>query len=239
VTDLLEVAGLGSAYGAITVLHDISFSVAPGTVTGLLGRNGAGKTTVLRAVSGLNPATTGHVRLSGRDVTGLAPDKRVREGIAYVQEGKRIFGNLTVEQNLILGGYAGRLGRREVRERVERQLERFPVLAGRLRASASGLSGGQQQMLAIAQALVSGPQVLLLDEPSGGLAPSVVGELLQTVRRLVDEGLSVVLVEQAVNFALSVADRVLVMDLGRVVLDLSASAEGLAERIEQAYFAHA
>lgn len=235
---LLEVEGLASAYGAIKVLHDISFSVEQGTVTAVLGRNGAGKSTLLRAVSGLNPVTAGQVRIHGHDVSHVPPHKRVRQGIAYVQEGKRIFRHLTVDQNLVLGGYASGLSRSKIRQRVDHELDRFPILASRLRSSASDLSGGQQQMLAIAQALVSRPKVLLLDEPSGGLAPSIVGELLDTVRLLVQDGLSVVLVEQAINFALSVADNVLVLDIGRTVLSASAGADSLPERIEQAYFAN-
>ena len=238
-TDILTVENLASSYGEIRVVHDISFSVAGGQVVALLGRNGAGKTTVLRAISGLNPISSGSVTLLGRPMNHLPVYKRVEQGIAYVQEGKRVFKELTVEQNLMLGGYAAKANRATVARDIQAAYERFPILGQRQKSSASALSGGQQQMLAIAQALISKPKVLLLDEPSGGLAPSIVGEVLDIVRGLVAEGLSVVLVEQAVNFALSIADHVLVMDLGRCVLSEPAGTENLGSKIEDAYFAAA
>jgi branched-chain amino acid transport system ATP-binding protein len=239
VSELLEVESLSSGYGDIRVVHEVSFSVDAGQAVALLGRNGAGKTTVLRAISGLNPATRGRVVLEGRDLSKVTVHHRVGTGIAYVQEGKRVFRHLSVRDNLALGGYAVRLSRRMLDERIETAYGRFPVLADRRNVPAAALSGGQQQMLAIAQALISEPRVLLLDEPSGGLAPTIVADVLATVKELIATGLAVVLVEQSVGFALDLADKVVVMDLGQVVLDASATAPDLEKQIEKAYFAAA
>lgn len=232
----LELADVSTGYGDLKVVHDLSFAVAHGAVTALLGRNGAGKTTTLRAIAGLNPVTSGSVLLDGKDVSRMPARKRVPLGLAYVQEGKRVFHRHTVEQNLVLGAYSTRLSRGELAERLDGAYARFPVLAGRRDVPAAGLSGGQQQMLAIAQALMSHPRVLLLDEPSGGLAPAVVGEVLASIRQLVEEGLAVILVEQAISFALALADDVVVMDLGRPALRASAREPGIEQAIEDAYF---
>jgi branched-chain amino acid transport system ATP-binding protein len=236
-TDVLVVEGLSTSYGDLKVVHDVDLRAQAGRTVALLGRNGAGKTTTLRAISGLNRLDSGRILLDGDDISRVPVHHRVRRGIAYVQEGKRIFRQLSVEDNLVVGGYAAKLSRADTAERVAEAYDRFPILGEKRRRHASTLSGGQQQMLAIAQSLVSRPSVLLLDEPSGGLAPSVVGEVLETVRSLAAEGLAVVLVEQAVNFALALADHVIVMDLGRCVLSQPASEPGLERAIEEAYFA--
>jgi len=235
-TAALEVTNLHTGYGDLKVVYGVSFTVEPGKVIAILGRNGAGKTTALRAISGLNPANTGKILLDGEDITSVPAHKRISKGLAYVQEGKRIFRQRTVEENLVIGALSQKVNRAELTARIDEAYARFPILGEKRRDTAAGLSGGQQQMLAIAQALMSRPKVLLLDEPSGGLAPTIVGDVLNTVKALVADGLTVVLVEQAMGFALALADDVIVMDLGRSVLTGKTTDEGIGAAIEQAYF---
>ncbi|MFF2508172.1 ABC transporter ATP-binding protein [Streptomyces sp. NPDC058067] len=230
---ILRVRNLGTGYGDLRVVWDVSFDVWPGRLTVLLGRNGAGKTTTLRAVSGLNKATAGSVELGGRDITKAAAHTRVRQGMAYVQEGKRVFHGQTVEQNLLLGGYTRRLKRTELRQEAERMYELFPVLGDKRSLLAGTMSGGQQQMLAIAQAMMAGPRLLMLDEPSGGLAPVIVNEVMERVGLLKETGIGILLVEQAVEASIAVADHVTVLDMGRVVL---ASAADDLDNLQDAYF---
>ena len=232
---LLDVEDLATGYGDLRVVWDVSLRVGEGQVTALLGRNGSGKTTVLRALAGLNPLHAGTVRLAGADIGQMSPHARVGAGISYVQEGKRIFRGLSVEDNLVLGGHARKTGRRQLMADVEEKYGMFPVLGGRRNDPAGQLSGGLQQMLAIASALMSKPRVLMLDEPSAGLAPTIVGEVLDTIVNMKGTGLAVLLVEQAVDFALAVADDVVVVDLGRVVLSGQASQESMRASILQAY----
>lgn len=214
-TTALEVTGLSAGYGDITAVRDIDLRIGEGEVLAVLGRNGAGKTTTLHAVAGLIPRRAGTVRLRGVDISELPAHRRAAMGMALVQQGKRIFHRRTVEENLLLGGYT--MPRRSRAAAVERALEQFPMLATKRRLLSATLSGGQQQMLAIAQALMPGPSILLLDEPSGGLAPIIVDELLEVVRRLKADGLTILIVEQLVDQALAVADTVTVLDRGRVV----------------------
>ena len=232
---ILAVEGLCSGYRDLQVLWDVSLTVEAGTTPALLGRNGAGKTTTLRAIAGLNKITKGSVRYMGQEVAGLPAHQRPRRGIALVQEGKRIFRRRTVQENLLLGGYTLGLRRKQLVRTCERAYDRFPVLADRRRARAGALSGGQQQMLAIAQALLSEPKVLLLDEPSAGLAPSIVKDLFETIQGLTGERIGVLLVEQAVEEALNLASRITVLDVGHVVLDDRADIAGDASVIRQAY----
>jgi branched-chain amino acid transport system ATP-binding protein len=232
---VLEAAGIAAGYGDLRVLRDVSVRVWPGRLTALLGSNGAGKTTTLRALSGLNQATAGAVRLLGRDVTAAAASDRARLGLGYVMEGKRLFHRRTVEENLLLGGYLKGGGRRALRHRAESMYERFPVLGERRRSRAGELSGGQQQMLAIAQALMAQPRVLLLDEPSGGLAPIIVRQVLEIVAELAADGLGVLLVEQAAEEAVRIADHVTVLDVGRVVIDKPAADITDITEIQHAY----
>lgn len=216
---VLAVEAIAAGYGDMQVLRQVSLQVWPGRLSVLLGSNGAGKTTTLRAVAGLNRVTSGSVRLLGVDVTKVAPPERIRMGLGYVMEGKRLFHRRTVEENLLLGGYSKLHGRRALRHRAESMYERFPVLGERRRSRAGELSGGQQQMLAIAQALMPAPRVLLLDEPSAGLAPVIVKQVLAIVEELKGEGLGVLLVEQAAEEAVRIADHVTVLDVGHVVID--------------------
>jgi branched-chain amino acid transport system ATP-binding protein len=237
--DLLQVRGLAAGYGDLRVVWDVSLTVRPGRVTALLGRNGAGKTTTLRAIAGLNRALAGEITFQGEPVSGLAAHRRVRQGIAFVQEGKRIFHRRTVEENLLLGGYARGTGRRGLRADIARVYELFPALPARARTVAGQLSGGQQQMIAIGQALMANPKVLMLDEPSGGLAPSIVSEVMAVVSELAAQGLGVLLVEQAVEAAMSVASDITVLDMGRVALQRETGGVDDADIIRQAYFGRA
>lgn len=218
---LLDATDVVGGYGDLRVLWGVSVSARSGEVTAVLGRNGAGKSSLLKAITGFLPSMeSGAVVVAGRDVTKMAPYERTRCGVAFVQEGKRIFRQRTVEENLLLGGYTLKrplFGRGPaMREALARAYDRFPMLAERRRAPAGGLSGGQQQMLAIAQALMPGPRLLLLDEPSAGLAPAISRDVFAMVGGLKAEGLAVVLVEQVVEQALEVADTVVVMESGRV-----------------------
>ncbi|MBC2639830.1 MULTISPECIES: ABC transporter ATP-binding protein [unclassified Rhodococcus (in: high G+C Gram-positive bacteria)] len=235
-TPLLSLRHLQSGYGDLRVVWDVSLDVWPGKVTALLGRNGAGKTSTLRAISGLNKITAGTLQFDGRDISKVAPHRRVRQGMAYVQEGKRVFHRLTVEQNLILGGYVRTMRRPALREEVDRIYELFPVLGRKRGLLAGAMSGGQQQMLAIGQALMAKPTLLLLDEPSGGLAPVIVNEVMERVTALKETGLAVLLVEQAVDAAMSVADHVTVLDVGRVVMDADAGEIDDRAVLRDAYF---
>jgi branched-chain amino acid transport system ATP-binding protein len=232
---VLEVERIATGYGDLRAVWDVSLRVGAGEVTALLGRNGAGKTTVLRALAGLNRLNDGHIRLDGRDMGNAPPYARVAAGIAYVQEGKRIFRSLSVEDNLVLGGHSRRLGRRALAADADEKYEMFPILGERRRDQAGALSGGQQQMLAIATALMGRPKILMLDEPSAGLAPTIVGDVLNAIAAMKSAGLALLLVEQAVDFALAVADDVVVIDLGRVVLSGHAREKTLRKSVLKAY----
>ena len=208
------------AYGAVPVLKDVSLRLDPGEVLGLLGRNGAGKTTALRSIIGLLRPTSGSVALDGVELTRLPPHAIPRLGVAYVPQGRRLFPHLTVEENLAIG----LLVRGGGAETLEPVLDLFPVLRERLRQRAGTLSGGQQQMLATARALCARPTYLLLDEPSEGLMPSLVDRLLDTLASLKARGVGILLVEQKVDAALRVADRVALLENGRVARESTPAA---------------
>ncbi len=195
------------------ILHGLSLRVAGGEVVAMLGRNGAGKTTTLRCITGLTPPRGGEIRYQGRSIAGAPPHRIARMGIALVPETRDIFSYLTVKENLVIAQRAGS------RWRMETVLERFPKLAERLANKGRELSGGEQQMLAIARALLTGPELLLLDEPSQGLAPLVVNAVMDTIRGLKAERVSMLLVEQNAEMALQLADRVYVIDHGTVVFE--------------------
>jgi len=233
--DLLTVEALTSGYGDITVLHAVTLSLTPGSVTAVLGPNGAGKTTLLRTLSGLLRAREGRVVLDGEDITDEPAERRVRRGLTHVPEGRGVIGELTVEENLRLGG----LWRRD-RAALRRDLETvhglFPVLAERRRHPGHQLSGGEQQMLALGRALMARPRLLLLDEPSLGLSARVTSQVMGVVRRLcASSGLTVLLAEQNVRGALSLADRCVVLSLGRVVAEAEAEALRDDDRLRRTY----
>jgi branched-chain amino acid transport system ATP-binding protein len=213
------VTGLSAGYGDLRVVWNLSMSVQPGRISLLLGRNGAGKTTTLHALAGLLPDVTGSVRLGDDDVTHLPPHRRVHLGIALVAEGRRIFRKLSVEDNLRLGAAAAPRKLRKSAVQFDRAYGLFPILHERRRVMAGSLSGGQQEMLAVAQALCSNPRVLLLDEPSAGLAPAVVDELFAAITELRDEGVAVLLVEQLAEKAMLIADDVTTLESGRVIAE--------------------
>jgi branched-chain amino acid transport system ATP-binding protein len=236
-TDVLALDGVSSGYGDLVIVRDMTFSLAEGSITVLLGPNGAGKTTLLRTISGLNPVKSGTIMFRGDNVAAQ-PYRRRQAGMGLVQENKRVFKRLTVQQNLAMGSYGLRLSRTEVAQRIDEAYEWFPALAGKREQAAGFLSGGQQQMLAISQAMVGHPALLMLDEPFSGLAPSIVRDVMDTVRRIGQEGgRTLFIVEQAVELAMSIADDVLVMNLGRLVHTGRASDAGLRKVVEQTYFA--
>lgn len=220
---MLQVDNLEVVYHSVVlVLKGVSLRVPDGKIVALLGPNGAGKTSTLRAITGLldihnGRMTKGAITLDGENVAGRGADEIVRRGVAQVMEGRRILGDLTVEENLLAGGWG--TPRAEVHRRVEEFCRRFPVLGERRRRQAGYLSGGEQQMLAIARALVSRPRLLILDEPSLGLAPRKVAEVAELIREINAEGVSILLVEQNASMALKLADHGYVMENGRVVLD--------------------
>jgi branched-chain amino acid transport system ATP-binding protein len=231
---LLDVAGLSTGYGKIGVLRSVDLNVGAGEVVALLGPNGAGKTTLLRAVSGLLP-WTGRVRFDGRDLAGTSPRDTVKAGLVHVVEGHRVFTQLAVHDNLLLAAYD--LPRGERAARVDEVFGLFPEIAAKRHERAVALSGGQQQMLAVAQGLVRRPRLLMLDEPSAGLSPVLVDRVLEVVQRLRDAGTAVLLVEQLIDKALALADRVYALARGSVVLEAKAGEADLPHRLEHAYLA--
>jgi branched-chain amino acid transport system ATP-binding protein len=233
---LLTVAGLSAGYGKIGVLHGVDLHVGTDEVVALLGPNGAGKTTLLRAISGLLP-WSGHVRFGGRDFAATSPRDVVKAGLAHVIEGHRVFTQLTVLDNLLLAAYD--LPRGERAARAEEILDLFPEIAAKRHDRAVSLSGGQQQILAVAQGLVRRPRLLMLDEPSAGLSPVLVDRVLVVVRRLRESGTAVLLVEQLIEKALGLADRVYALARGSIVLQAGTGEADLAKRLEHAYLATA
>src|SRR6266851_1212473 len=231
---LLAVDRLESGYGKIRVLHGIDFTVSPGEVVALLGPNGAGKTTMLRALSGLLPVNAGHVRFDGRDMTNATPREAARAGLVHVIEGHRVFTQISVTDNLLLAGYD--LPRGERTARVEEALSFFPEIAEKRHERGGALSGGQQQMLTVAQGLVRRPRLLMLDEPSAGLSPVLVDRVLAAVARLRDAGTAVLLVEQLIEKALAASDRVYALARGTIVLEARTDEADLPNRLEHAYF---
>ena len=207
---------LHAAYGDIEVLKGISFEISPGEIVCLLGANGAGKSTLLKVISGILRPSQGRVFFQDQEITRYSPPRIVRMGLSHVPEGRQIFSRLTVMQNLLLGGYSHKSKRAEAQEHFESIFKLFPILRERLKQKAGTLSGGEQQMLAISRSLMSRPKLLLLDEPSLGLAPLVVEEIFKVVKDLRSRGISILLVEQNVIGALNIADRGYVMEIGKI-----------------------
>jgi branched-chain amino acid transport system ATP-binding protein len=232
---MLEVSQLEVSYGNIAALRGVSFEVRSGEIVAVIGPNGAGKSTLLLSIAGVVAAKAGDIRLAGESVRGLAPEHLVVKGISLVPEGRRIFGSLTVGENISLGATV-RTDRAAVATDIERVLALFPVLRERFGQRAGKLSGGEQQMLAIARALLARPKLLLLDEPSLGLAPLIVAQVYDTVLELRQQGVTILVVEQNVHRALSAADRTYVLNTGTVVMGgRSAELHGAAA-FEAAYF---
>ena len=227
---MLDVVRLDSRYGRIPALAGVDLRVAAGELVALVGANGAGKTTLLRTISGVQPTSGGAIRFEGQDLARLSARRRVQLGIVQVPEGRQVFGPLSVEDNLLLGAFA-----RGSRDGLEHVLAMFPALEPKRREPAGTLSGGQQQMLAIGRALMARPKLLLLDEPSMGLAPRLVAEIFAQIADLKARGTTILLVEQNARAALAIADRGYVMETGRVVL-CGQAAELLRDpQVQQAY----
>jgi branched-chain amino acid transport system ATP-binding protein len=212
---MLEISDLHVSYGNVQAVRGVGMRVSPGEVTIVLGANGAGKTTTLKAVAGLEKPVSGRVTLGGDDITGLAPHKVVRRGISLVPEGRRVFGPLTVAENLRMGAYTA--DKATTAETLDRVHEMFPILSDRGGSAAGLLSGGEQQMLAFGRALMSQPTFMLLDEPSMGLAPAIVDSILAKVRQMADSGIGILMVEQNAEAGLEVADDVVAVARGEVV----------------------
>lgn len=219
---ILNVENLSAGYGRVQVLKEINLEVGSGEIVCLVGANGAGKSTLLKVISGIIHATHGKLSFAGQDITNKKPDHLVRIGLSHVPEGRQIFGTLTVQQNLMLGAYAHRAKKEEMGRRFNFVFNLFPILKTRLTQKAGTMSGGEQQMLAIGRGLMSQPKLLLLDEPSLGLAPLVVEVILNVIKNLRSAGIAILLIEQNVNAALQIADRAYVMEIGRIVSQGSA-----------------
>lgn len=230
---LLEINGLTSHYGRIQALRGIDVAVGEGELVALVGANGAGKTTLLRAVSGVQPVSGGSIRFEGQDITRLSPDQRVAKGIMQVPEGRQVFGPLSVEDNLRLGAY--RRQGADTAADLKRMYAMFPILEEKRNQAAGTLSGGQQQMLAISRALMANPRLLLLDEPSMGLAPLLVSEIFKAIQTLKDQGTTIFLVEQNAYAALAIADRGYVLETGEIVLADEGRNLLADEKVKQAY----
>ena len=234
---VLEVRGLGVRYGAISAIREVSLSINHGEILTLIGSNGAGKTTTLRAISGLVKPTSGTVALDGVDITGFRPDQLVQRGLCHCPEGRGIFGQMTVEENLDLGAFIRR-DKAEIEKDKQRVFELFPRVKERLSQMAGTLSGGEQQMLAIGRALLGRPRLLLLDEPSLGLAPQLVQTIFSIIREINKQGVTILLVEQNAHMALKVAHRAVVLEVGSVAMSGPAAELAASDEVRRAYLGH-
>lgn len=231
---MLEVENLISGYGDIMVLHQLSMHVAKGEIVGILGANGVGKTTLLNTISGLIKTKAGTITYSGKQIQNIAPYKELGMGIAHVPQGRKIFGRMTVMENLRLSlDHAGK--KLNEKKQIGYVLDLFPELKSRLDQSGGTLSGGEQQMLAIARALVVSPDLILLDEPSMGLAPIVVRKVFNTIKKISDSGTTILLVEQNAVAALDIVERLYVMDMGKIVYESSQINDRELEKIKEVY----
>ena len=231
---MLSINRLSVSYGPIRALHEVSMEVGQGEIVALLGANGAGKSSLLRGITGL-VQSTGEVRFEGRDLRTLSAPQRVAAGIAMAPEGRQVFTDQTVHENLLLGGYLIRKDPQRVAANIELFFDLFPRLRERREQVAGTLSGGEQQMLAIARALMSGPKLLILDEPSLGLAPIITADIFRTLVRLRKEGMTILLIEQMAHQALAIADRAYVLESGAVALQGTAAELRRDPRIREAY----
>jgi branched-chain amino acid transport system ATP-binding protein len=235
---LLQVEALTAHYGPIQALNGISLEVNPGELVAMVGANGAGKTTLLHTLSNLHKSSGGKVIFDGQEITRTAPHKIVQAGICHIPEGRQVFAPLSVEDNLLLGGFTQRKNKAWVEEELAKIYTLFPILKEKRRQAAGTLSGGQQQMLAMGRALLGRPKLLLLDEPSMGLAPLLVAEIFRVVRELNEKGVTILLVEQNAKAALGIADRGYVLETGRVVLSADADDLLADEAVQKAYLGH-
>jgi branched-chain amino acid transport system ATP-binding protein len=235
---LLTVSNLDIYYGAVHALKGVSFSVEQGEIVTLIGANGAGKSTTLRGVSGMVKPREGSVTFDGKSIAGVPPHELVKQGLVHVPEGRGIFANLTVDENLLLGAYT-RKDREGIAKDRERALTLFPRVRERLKQVAGTLSGGEQQMLAIARSLLARPRLLLLDEPSLGLAPQIVQTIFKIIREINAEGTTILLVEQNAHMALKVAHRAYVLEVGMVAMEGKASDLAASDAVRKAYLGHA
>jgi len=231
---VLHLDGVVAAYDDVTCLHGVSLEVRRGEIVTLIGANGAGKSTMLKTVSGLLTPRAGSIEFDGREIAGLSPDAIVAMGLVQVPEGRRVFPELSVEDNLRAGAYLVR-ERAKVRETLAQVLQRFPRLAERRKQFAGTLSGGEQQMLAFGRAMMTSPRFLMLDEPSLGLAPLMVAEVMRAIRMFRDSGVTVLLIEQNANLALRLADRAYVMETGRIAMAGSAVQLLADEHVRRSY----
>lgn len=231
---MLKVEGINVYYGTIHALHDISFEVNEGEIVTLIGANGAGKTTTLHSVSGILQPKSGSISFMGKPITGIQANKIVQMGLCQVPEGRRVFANLTVLENLEMGAYT-RKDKENIKNDYEVVYARFPRLKERIKQIAGTLSGGEQQMLAMGRALMSRPKLLLLDEPSMGLAPLLVQEIFSIIKDINKAGTTVLLVEQNANMALSIANRAYVLETGRIALSGDAKDLASSEEVRKAY----
>jgi branched-chain amino acid transport system ATP-binding protein len=230
---MLSVENLRSGYGRIEVLHSVSIEVCAGEIATLVGANGAGKTTLLRAISGVQPITSGSIRLEGKPIEKLPSHTRVALGVTQVPEGRQLFAPLSIEDNLKLGAWSRR--RMDLAPEIARIYALFPMLDVMRKSPAGVLSGGQQQMLAIGRALMARPRLLLLDEPSLGLAPNLVDQILESIRQLKREGITILLVEQNAGAALAIADRAYVIENGVIAISGAAADVRSDKRVREAY----
>jgi len=238
-TTMIEISNIDVAYGKVPVLSDVSLTVAKGEIVTLIGANGAGKTTLFRALTGVLPKSRGSIVLDGKDITRMKPDRVAREGLAVVPEGRRLFGPMSVLDNLMLGSFLRLTGQGKgaVNEDLDMVFDLFPRLAERREQLARTLSGGEQQMVSISRALMARPKVILMDEPSIGLAPIIVREVFDVIRKLKESGITILLIEQNARMALKVADRAYVMEIGRITAEGDAGDLRQSDIIRKLYLA--
>jgi len=231
---MLKVSNLNISYKKINAVRDVSFEIREGEIVSLIGSNGAGKTSTMRAISGLVKARSGSILFNGQEVLGMSPTQIVASGIVHVPEGRQVFSKLSVGENLEMGGFLTK-DRKVVKERMDRIFELFPILKERIHQKAGSLSGGEQQMLAIGRGLVTGSKLLLLDEPSLGLAPIIVEQVFGVIQKLKESGMTILLVEQNAWDAMAISDRTYIMESGAIVLEGPSEEVAENEEVKRIY----
>lgn len=230
----LEVTGLAVSYGIVPAVIDVSFAIEHGSITTIVGSNGAGKSTIMKALTGLVKPAGGRIRVFGEDIAGAEPDELVVRGVSLVPEGRRLFTTMSVAENLEIGAYR-RSDANAVARDFERVLEYFPALRGRLKVLAGSLSGGQQQMLAVARALMAAPRLLLLDEPTIGLGPAIVDTIAEIIQTIARSGVDMLLVEQNAEMALEISAQAFILERGRIIMQGRSSTLARSEEVRRAY----